>query len=97
MDILTEWLIAHPKVMAWIMIFVMAKVIFSMIVDALLTVRAEIDKTPETADTPFEKFVEGMRLFGVFLSKLAANFAGFKGTRSVKSQVNEIAGKGDGK
>ena len=87
---ITAWLQAHPKAMAVILVLVVAKVVLSMLVDALLTVRAEIDKTPETDDTAFEKFVTFMRLVGVFIGKLAANFAGFKGTKSLKSQVTTI-------
>lgn len=94
MEMITEWFINHPKAMTLILILVAAKAILGAVVDALLTVRAEIDKTPDTDDTPFEKFVTFMRLTGVFISKFAANFAGFKGQKSVKQQVSQIvAGK----
>lgn len=97
MEIITTWLQNHPDAMVWMLIAVAAKAVLGAVVDALLTVRAELDKTPETDDTWFEKFVTFMRLLWVFVGKFAANFAGFKGKESVKEQVSKIAGKGDGK
>lgn len=65
------WIQQHPRAISWMILLLIANMIFKAIVDSLVAVKAAA-KTAYTADqTGFDKFVTTMQLCGLFLGKIA--------------------------
>ena len=77
-NILINFFDQHPNLMKYFIMLVVANMILKAVVDSLQAVREQVDKTPDTDDTQFEKFVTFTRLIGVFFSKMAGYFVGIR-------------------
>lgn len=75
---LTEWLVAHPKVMAAVVAFLAVQKVISIVVDAVVSTRAKWDATPGVSETWYEKTLDVLVVVGSFIGKIVAQAAGFR-------------------
>lgn len=76
--IIGNFLLEHPQLLAFLVAYLVAVKIVTVVVDALVSSRAEWDTTPLTDDNFFEKAVTfSVRIVG-FLGKIAAALSGFR-------------------
>jgi hypothetical protein len=73
-----NYLLSHPQLLAFIVAYLAAVKVITVVVDALVSSRAEWDKSPLTDDTWYEKaFTFVVRTVG-FMGKIAAHLSGFR-------------------
>ncbi len=73
-----NFLLAHPKLLAVLVAYLVAQKIVTTVVDALVSTRAEWDATPGTDDNWYEKLFSFVVHAVKFSAKVAAQLSGFR-------------------
>ncbi len=73
-----DFLLAHPQLLAFLVAYLVAVKIVTVVVDALVSSRAEWDATPLTDDTWYEKAFTVIVRVVKFLGKIAFHLSGFR-------------------
>jgi hypothetical protein len=77
-DPFTNYLLAHPKLLALMVVVVVIHTAVKAFVDSLVSSRAQWDKTPDVDETPWEKALTiAVRVLAV-TGKAVAYMAGFR-------------------
>lgn len=77
----------HPKLQAFLLAFIVVHTATKAFVDALVSSRAEWDKTPLTDDTWFEKALTWTVRILAMTGKVVAYLAGFR--PKPKAEINQ--------
>lgn len=86
-----SFLLAHPKVLAFLVAYLVTVKVITAIFDALVSTRAEWDATPLTDDTWYERAFTAVAHVIKFLGKIAAQLSGFR--PKPKAEIVQEAGK----